>query len=421
MKVLHLVGGRLDRGAARGAYWLHRALLDLGVESAVLTNARDTLGDDTVTTVVDSLLSRARLGVRYKASRLPILAYPRRQATAFSTGLDGIDVTRYPAYQAADLIHMHWINSLVSVRSLKKVTKPLVWTLRDMWPMTGGCHHALDCDRFMDACGACPQLGATSERDLSQFVLRHKRAAVPGHTRVVGMSDWISERARRSALFRDSAVSTISNNVDTETFSPVDKHAARGALGLDIERRVLLVGALDITSVYKGFDLLLDALSRLPKDEIQVVTFGNSSDAIPVSLGLTVTSLGMLADNEILRRAYSAADVFVAPSRAESFGKTLAEAMACGTPVVCFDATGPRDIVDHRKTGYKATAFDPADLAHGIEWVLGHSPNAYAELCRNARERATSHFDSRVIAGQYSRLYRELLDTRGVAGTARVA
>ena len=120
--------------------------------------------------------------------------------------------------------------------------------------------------------------------------------------------------------------------------------------------------------------------------------------------------LGFLSDTLSLRLLYAAADVFVAPSLMDAFGKTLAEAMACGTPVVCFDATGPKDIVEHRVTGYKATPFDPADLAAGIQWVLDLPREWHDALRRDARERAVKRFDSRVIAGQYKALYEEMLE-----------
>jgi glycosyltransferase involved in cell wall biosynthesis len=127
------------------------------------------------------------------------------------------------------------------------------------------------------------------------------------------------------------------------------------------------------------------------------------------SLGVQNTSLGYLSGTEALRTAYSAADVFVAPSRADSFGKTLVEAMSCGTPVVCFNATGPKDIVEHRICGYLAEPFNPLDLAQGIQWVLDQPVETFAELCRNARERAQQCFDSRVIAKAYLALYRDAL------------
>ena len=93
----------------------------------------------------------------------------------------------------------------------------------------------------------------------------------------------------------------------------------------------------------------------------------------------------------------------------EAFGKTLAEAMACGTPVVCFDATGPKDIVEHKRTGYKAVPFSTKDLAEGIKWVLNLNHEEYQIYCRQARERVLKYFDTRVIAKKYIELYKEML------------
>ena len=142
---------------------------------------------------------------------------------------------------------------------------------------------------------------------------------------------------------------------------------------------------------------------------MHVVMFGRSIDSDLDSPGVQSTSLGYLCETDALRVAYSAADVFVAPSRMDAFGKTLVEAMSCGTPVVCFDATGPKDIVEHQVNGYRAKPFNPQDLAHGIQWVLDQPPDAYQVLCCNARARAQQRFDSRVIARQYKALYREML------------
>jgi len=98
----------------------------------------------------------------------------------------------------------------------------------------------------------------------------------------------------------------------------------------------------------------------------------------------------------------------VVPSLQEAFGQTASEAMACGTPVVAFGATGLLDIVEHQKTGYLAKPFDSKDLANGIEWVL-HAAN-YDELCQNAREKVMREFDSLVVAKKYVELYEEILN-----------
>ena len=144
----------------------------------------------------------------------------------------------------------------------------------------------------------------------------------------------------------------------------------RSILGLPLDAKIVLIGSLKLTDFYKGLDLCIEALRLLSPHKIHLVTFGRAAKEAMASIPLPKTHLGFLADDISLRLAYCSADVFVAPSRMEAFGKTLAESLACGTPVVCFNATGPKDIVDHKVTGYKAHPFDPADLARGIKWFL---------------------------------------------------
>ena len=409
MKVLHLVAGELSGGAARGAYWLHQALCELGVDSKILTTARDNLGDQSVISLTNSLAGKLNFALRRRLGQLPIKIYRDRQTTTFNTGFDGFSITRHPAYAAADLVHLHWVNGMVSTKMLRKLKKPVIWTLRDMWPFTGGCHQSMDCDRFTKDCGCCPQLGSTRERDLTRFILRRKKASLPEHLRIVGISQWMSERASQSTIFRGRDVTPISNNVDTRLFSPLPKKSAREVLGFDDDKKIVLVGAQDVSSVYKGFDLFLEALISLVDENLRVVLLGNASTEIPDLPGVTLVSLGSLSDPIALRLAYSAADVFAAPSRADAFGKMLVESMSCETPVVCFDATGPKDIVEHRINGYLAEPFSPLDFAQGIQWVLERSAEEYAELCRSARARALQKFDTRVIAKEYLELYRDAL------------
>lgn len=414
MKILHIVAGELNGGAARGAYWLHRALRDLGLESRILGNARDIDGFEAVESLADSAPRKVQLALARRLGKAPIRLYRGRRNMDFNTGFDGIDISRLAAYADADLVHLHWVNGVVGVRSLRKLDKPVVWTLRDMWPMTGGCHHSLECDRYMAACGRCPQLASTREHDLTRLVLRRKQKALPTHMHIVGISHWMSECARKSSLFRSLPVTTIANNVDTRAFTPVEKAIAKQRLGLVDDRKVLLVGAQNVSNAYKGFDLFLDALKQLDKGKVQVLLFGKRTASIPDSHGIPSTNLGFLGETTALQVAYSAADVFIAPSRADAFGKTLVEAMACGTPAVCFDATGPKDIVEHGVDGYRAKPFSATDLAGGINWVLSRTQGDYRSLCDNARMNAERKFDSRVIAKRYVALYRDVLEGKSV-------
>lgn len=409
MKILHVVAGDLQGGAAKGALWLHQAQRRIGLESHIISNGSGEITEAGVTNIGTTFLSRLRFRISHLLRTLPIRLYWRRERRIFNTGAEGIDITRTGEYEAADIIHLHWINGLLNLKTLQKIRKPIVWTLRDMWPMTGGCHYAMECTRYISGCGKCPQLGSRHDTDLSRLVIKRKILAIPKSTQLVGISEWISTCAQDSLVFKGFPIRTIPNAIDTESFTPVDRQDLRTKLGLPACKKLVLVGAQSLGDFYKGFDLFLDAAKHLDKEEVHVVFFGHLSAALVEDFALDFSNLGFINKTETLRDIYSAADVFVAPSRMEAFGKTLAESLACGTPVVCFDATGPRDIVSHMLTGYRATAFDSADLAKGIKWVLDHTNAQTLELRRACRSHAENLFSFEVIAKEYQDMYMAML------------
>lgn len=406
MKVVHLVGGELSEGAARGAYWLHQAQRSLGIDSTIITSGVHDLGDPSVIAMGKSPWQLRRQAFLARLANLPIRLFPRRMNRIFSTGFFGLNYKKYRAFREADIVHLHWVNELVSMGSLRSIAKPIVWTLRDMWPLTGGCHYSMGCLRYQSGCGQCPQLGSSFSLDFSHWVVANKRATLPKHLRVVGISSWLSGCARNSQVFSGFSVETISNNIDTTQFFPEDQGFARRALGLPEAKSIILAGAQNASDFYKGFDLLLDALKSMDLTDAHVVLIGRTRPADFSWLDDKCTSLGFLSDTSSLRLAYSAADVFVAPSREEAFGKTLAESLACGTPVVCFDATGPADIVRHQRNGYKAKPYEAASLVDGILWVLSLDLPCLSALRANARISAVESFDSKNIAEKYLNLYR---------------
>jgi len=412
MNILHLISGDLSSGgAARGAYWLHLGLRKLGVNSKVLTNSQDVMGDISVTSILKGKISKLEKMITGQLDSLPLMLYPnRKQNDIFSTGLVGYNFIKTPEYQQADIIHLHWINNgFVNIKDLSKIDKPIVWTIRDMWPFTGGCHISYDCDRYKNGCGNCRHLNSKSSFDLSKIIYSRKIKYYPKTMEVVGISDWISEEAKKSNIFREISVKTIANSIDTSVFYPTDKSLARKALGIEKGKRIILTGAGNLRDPYKGFDKYLEAVSILDRKKYLLCFFGNLDKTVIEGLGFECKTYGAIRDSEFLRLVYSSSDVFVASSVMEPFGKTLVEAMSCGTPVACFDATGPKDIVTHLIDGYKAKPFDSVDLADGIEWIINN--HNYDKLCENAIKNASSKFDNVVIAERYIDLYTRMLSS----------
>lgn len=409
IKVIHLVAGSLHGGAAKGAYNLHRSLVGLGIESKLLTSSVNVTNDPAVISLCGSRWRRARHSLIDRLGKAPKLIYSRRMRYVFNTGFTGIDIRSLEEYRNTDIVHLHWINGLISIRMLSLIDKPIVWTMRDMWPMTGGCHYSLSCNRYQAQCGSCPQLESDSDFDLSRVIWNTKKKFFPDSVHAVGISKWISDCARSSTLFSGHSVATIRNGIDCSEFEPIDRNIARNELGLPLDKKVVLIGAQDVSDCYKGFDLFLASLGWLKKEDLHIVVFGKTSVAVDSLREYQTSYLGYIDDTAMLSRAYSAADVFVAPSRMEAFGKTIVEAMACKTPVVCFDATGPKEIVKHRVTGFRAEPLEPQSLAAGINWVFGLSASDL-EMCReSSRRRAIELFDSRLGASQYRDLYRRIL------------
>ena len=167
-----------------------------------------------------------------------------------------------------------------------------------------------------------------------------------------------------------------------------------------------------ISDPRKGFSLLQTALQHLSlfksPERVELVVYGSSQPVQPIDLSFKTHYLGYLHDDLCLAIAYAAADVMVVPSIQESFGQTASEALACGTPVVAFNTTGLKDIIDSQQNGYLATAYDPQDLARGIAWILEDSKR-WQRLSANARAKAIQKFTIQTQTDTYLKLFQEIL------------
>ena len=402
MKVLHLVGGSLGGGAARAAIEIHDGLVQAGVDSSLMHSHGRSTGEQMIAleaTASRKLLRFARTtldrGLSRKLSK-------NGDGRAFSAAQFGMPVGKGAA--AADILHLHWINDGgFRLPRIGAISKPVIWTLHDMWPVTGGCHYTFDCRGFEhgNGCRNCPATGGNSA---SQYLLRQKtRVAQRNRFRAVAVSEWLAGQARKSSVFNDREVISIPNLVDTEDFWPVPKKIARASLGLHPDRPVLLTGHAS-SSYQKGGDLIAKAVMELRRLDVDfdLVGFGNRDGAIEDAFS---QHFGFVHDVPTLRLLYSAADVFAFPSRIEAFGRTIIEAFACGTPVVAFSGSAPDEILINGETGFLASGGDTVEFASCIARLLEIS-DEMAEACRN---HAVDSYSKPVVTKRYLDLYETIL------------
>lgn len=344
---------------------------------------------------------------------------------AFSPANSGIDISEHPLVQEADIIHLHWINfgflSLKSLEKIFKLNKPIVWTLHDMWAFTGGCHHSGDCENYQISCGNCVQyLKTPSPTDVSNKVWQRKntifdyslRLRSGNGTTIVGCSKWLSNRAKKSSLFKDFTVKAIPNPLDTKLFLAQNKAEARVKLGLPIDKKLILFVAAKVSVIWKGFSYFQEALELLKSQNshnqyIELVVLGESDAETIEKLPFKAHALGRISDVNQIVSVYSAVDVFVTSSIQENLPNTIMEAMACGTPAVGFEVGGIPEMIENKKNGFLAKYKSAESLAEGMKWVLFEAN--HDELSKNARKKVLDNYSEKVVIEQYLEVYRNLV------------
>lgn len=414
MNILMLNTFDAGAGADRAARRLLDGVRALGVEARLLVHFKT--GDDPAVLCRDEPWRRPLRRLTSYLGTLPVRCYPRRPVNNFTPALLPDGVAAQVRRLAPELVHLHWLGAgCCRIETLGRLGRPLLWTLHDSWPFTGGCHLPGACRKYREQCGACPVLGSARETDLSRRVWRRKERAWRGlPLTLVAPSRWLADCARASSLLGGCRVEVIPNGLDTAVFRPLAKAAARDRLGLPPERPVILFGAVNpLTDPNKGWSLLQAALRHVARDrpDALAVVFGAEQPTPAPEAGLPLRFLGRLDDDAALAAAYAAADLFVAPSLQESFCQTAAEALACGTPVAAFAATGLLDVVEHQGCGYLAQPYDSAALARGIVWLLADRER-HAALAARARDKAETEFALETVAARYATLYREIMATR---------
>ena len=415
-KILHVNTSDQHGGAARAAYRLHLGLQKTGLCSTMFV--QEKLGEDQTVYGAETKVGKLLVKFWPYIDWFPAKFYRNANVLNFTPAIVPGNAIKKIKRIGADVIHLHWIaNGFIRIESLGSLRgRPIVWTLHDSWAFTGGCHVPYECTRYIESCGKCPVLGSGTNYDISRWVWRRKAKVLKElNITIVTPSRWMGECARRSSLFKGMRVEVIPNGINIDTYKPLNQDFCREALLLPKDKKIILFGAMYSTSdKNKGFDYLVSAFRRIAKTSYQndviAVVLGASEPKEKIDFGLEVRFLGHLYDDTSMAVAYSAADVFVAPSIQENLSNMVLEAMACGVPCVAFDIGGMPDMIEHQRTGYLAQAYKVEDLEKGILWAVDNNERR-SDLSNACRLKVVEGFSDIKTAKQYSALYDELIRT----------
>lgn len=407
-------------GAAVVSLRLMHALRAAGVDARMLVAER--LGNDPY---VEAAATPMRVKVPFMIERAQVFAangFNRSTLFKIDPASQGLPLWHHRLIREADVVLLNWVNQgMLSLDGVDKIaaSKPVIWTMHDLWCATGVCHHSGGCERFRECCGNCPLLdGKASPDDMSRRVHQAKQRLY-GRRRLhfVAVSSWLERRCRESSLLRDADISVIPNPFSLPDYSGEKRRCS--------DKRIrAVVAAARLDDDVKGFPILLDALRRLAEVDKRIaerlhITFcGNIRNRDLLNQTAVDWEWKGAVAPEGMPDVYRDADMVISSSRYETLPGTLVEGQAFGALPVAFDRGGQRDIVEHGATGVLAPFGDgDAEAAGNLASAILDAVKIIdsvdsQELTLRLRESVRSRFAAQAVAERYIELINSCLSVK---------
>ena len=393
--VLHLSTSDIAGGASRAAYRLHRSLFECSSIYSRLLVAYNSSCDPSV----QSLTSlQARILPLFSSASSYLASHLLTSSDYKSLSISPISLIDMRIVNSYDIVHLHWIQGeFLPLWFLRKIKRPVVWTLHDLWPILGFNHYSSSSATI------------SSIDSFYHFVKYH---LFPSNLSYHCTTPWsLSQFLDKPHLARHPKY-CIPYALDTNIFTPRNSCEGRHLYGIPADKTVLLFGAIGGTQdCRKGWQLLLDALpivmSSVP--DLHIVLLGqHQNSSLERSLSCSYTFIPHVHDDRLLSYIYSMADITVVPSRVETFGQLASESISCGTPVIAFNTSALSYVVQHMRTGLHAHPFCSISLAAQITRLARDIPLRLS-LSEQCVEYSRKHWSYSNVSSQLSNMYESIL------------
>jgi glycosyltransferase involved in cell wall biosynthesis len=313
-----------------------------------------------------------------------------------------------------DLVHLQLFHAapFFDLHLLPKLGRqfPLVCTVHDQWLYTGHCVHPLECEGWLNGCKNCPDLrrNIPMKRDRAAYMWRLKRRILSKtKMHLIVSSQWMFDRVKQSPLVAQFPCSIIPFGVDTSVFYPEDKAVCRREFNIPDNHKVIAFRAAP-HNVFKGHKYIVEALKGIQRKDITLLTIDKKNSLEELKSEYNIIDLGWVNSQVTLRKVFSAADIFLAPSIAESFGLMPLEAMACGAPVIVFRNTVFEQTTHAPEVGIAVDYKDSKALQLAIEELI-EDPEKLEMLSKKSIELIQDEYTFAMYAKKHAELYRKLI------------
>jgi glycosyltransferase involved in cell wall biosynthesis len=362
MKILH-INSSLNGGAAKSAYRIHNSLLNIGVDSNFLTKDLIRKKDISLKYSYDKLISiRPELTLKNyfyekftKKFTKEIKQFSKERDLflkkinpvengdfeMFSTPFSEYDITNLQEYKDADIVHLHWISGLIDFETFfKKNSKPIVWTLHDENPFRGAFHYENDEIKNKNLFCDLDKQYVNIKKESYKFIK---------NLSIVSPSNWLKTRAEQSGVFCDASFFHQNYSIDTNIFHYTSQEFSKSIFNIPNNRKVFAFVSENIHNYRKGYDILIDIVNNENFKDVIFLIVGKSDNDILKNENVIYT--GKIYDERLMNIVYNCADFFLLPSREDNQPNTLVEALTSGTPVIAFNISDNRNILEMNNIG----------------------------------------------------------------------
>ena len=420
MKILHINTHDVG-GAGKACLRLHEGLIERGVfsKSLILSSKKNYSLEKNIEVFNTNSVSHKKqeniitrglkeLGIceNENLKRQAIKAITPNPIETFTFPTSNYDITLHPAYTEADIIHLHWVSGFFDYSFFNKNTKPVVWTLHDMNPFTGGCHYSNNCEGYKTGCFNCPMLELINLSNYAHESFSYKRknltSKVPLH--IVPLSKWINVCSSKSSLLGKYPHTIIPNGINSTVFKIYPPEESRKLFNLPLDKKVLSFVSQSIDNNRKGSSYIYESIKALKHiPDVIFCIIGKRSNKFNSD---HVVQLGEIDDEDFMAKVYSACDALLLPSKEDNLPNTAIESLLCGTPVIGFNVGGIPDIINTGENGYLSEEINSTDFIVKIQHFLANGVSLTREKIRT---RATESYDISTSVNKYITLYEEII------------
>lgn len=326
-----------------------------------------------------------------------------------------------------DIIHLHnlhdyYININLLFDYIIKNNIKVVWTFHDCWAYTGHCCHykPIDCQKWQTECYNCPlqRMGPRSmifDRSKEFYDKKRKLFNAVNNLNIVCVSNWLQNETSKSFL-NVHKISTIYNWIDVKSFYPEENNlVSEMKKKLGIVNKFVILGVSYNWTEQKGIYDFIEIANKIDDNQV-IVLVGNNINKKKYDkrnvyeLPSNIILLPPTTDKNLLRLYYSMSDVFINPSRVETFGLTTAEALACGTPAIVYNNSASPEVVGTDGLCGEVIKYDDNRISYIMNYIKTIKKNSKSYYAQNCINKVNKFFVNNFE--KYIRLYSEILKVK---------